>query len=166
MRIGALGGPYGEATATTEVTMRNPDLEKLDGLIGRWTLTLSDAWFLEPEGTEVEGWASFEWLGDAFIVMRSELGGQSNFEFAIGRSDARKAYKALYHDDRGVCRLFEMAFDDTGWTLSREDPDFHQRFLSVVEGDTIKGRWEASEDEGRTWRKDFDLTFVRDSART
>ena len=47
------------------------------------------------------------------------------------------------------------------WTLTREDPDFHQRFIADVEQDRITGRWEASEDEGRTWRKDFDLVFQR-----
>jgi len=139
--------------------MRNQELEKLEGLVGRWTLTLSDAWFLEPPGTEVHGSATIEWLGDAFLVMRSELDGE--LSLAIGRSDARDAFMALYHDDRGVCRVFDMSFDDSGWTLMREDPDFHQRFSADVEQDRIAGRWEASEDEGSTWRKDFDLLFQR-----
>ncbi len=79
----------------------------------------------------------------------------------IGRNDARDAYVALYHDDRGVCRLFDMTFDGAHWTLNREDPDFYQRFIADIEADRILGRWEASEDEGGTWRKDFDLTYVR-----
>ncbi|MBB4929655.1 hypothetical protein F4561_000475 [Lipingzhangella halophila] len=141
--------------------MRNPSLDTLDVLVGRWTLTLSDAWFLEPPGTELHGWATFEWLGDAFIVLRSEIGGHPGYDLAIGHSDARDAYAALYHDERGVSRLFQMTFDHASWTLTREDPDFHQRFLADVQEDAIKGRWEASEDEGRTWRKDYDLTFVR-----
>ena len=33
--------------------MRNTELEKLDGLVGEWRTTISDAWFLEPPGTEV-----------------------------------------------------------------------------------------------------------------
>ncbi|MGH8776279.1 MAG: hypothetical protein ACRDWI_14325 [Jiangellaceae bacterium] len=139
--------------------MRNSAMESLDGLVGRWTLTLSDAWFLEPAGTEVSGSAAVEWLGDAFIVVRSDLDGA--MDIVIGRSDANDAYAALYYDDRGVCRVFAMTFDGEHWTLSREDPDFHQRFIADVEPDRITGRWEASEDEGRTWRKDFDLTFER-----
>ena len=49
------------------------------------------------------------------------------------------------------------------WTsLLREDPDFYQRFTGEFQGDDrIHGAWEASEDEGRTWRKDFDLIFER-----
>ena len=139
--------------------MRNQELERLDGLVGQWTLTLSDAWFLEPAGTDVHGTATVEWLGEAFIVVRAQLDGE--LTMAIGRSDARDAYTALYHDDRGVLRVFAMAFDGTHWTLTREDPDFHQRFIAEIEPDRIAGRWEASEDEGRTWRKDFDLTFER-----
>ena len=54
-----------------------------------------------------------------------------------------------------------MTFDGRQWTMSREDPDFQQRFIAEVERDRILGRWEASEDLGTTWRRDFDLTFVR-----
>lgn len=139
--------------------MRNEALEKLDMLVGTWTLTMSDAWFLEPAGTEVNGSATVEWLGDAFVVVRSDLDGESTL--ALGRSDARDEYTALYHDARGVCRVFAMAFDGMRWTLTREDPDFHQRFIAAVGPDRITGRWEASDDEGRTWRKDFDLVFDR-----
>jgi len=32
-----------------------------------------------------------------------------------------------------------------------------------VADNRIVGRWEASEDEGSTWRKDFDLVFERRS---
>jgi hypothetical protein len=139
--------------------MRNSELEKLDGLVGEWTVTLSDAWFIEPAGTEVQGSATIEWLGEAFLAMHLKLDGEATS--VIGRNDARDAYVALYHDDRGVCRLFDMTFDGAHWTLNREDPDFHQRFIADIEADRILGRWEASEDEGRTWRKDFDLTYVR-----
>lgn len=139
--------------------MRNEALQKLDVLVGAWTLTMSDAWFLEPAGTEVHGSATIEWSGDAFVNVRSELGGE--LTLVLGRSDAHDAYTALYHDDRGVCRVFAMTFDGTLWTLTREDPDFYQRFVADVEQDRIAGRWEASEDEGRTWRKDFDLVFDR-----
>ena len=139
--------------------MRNKELEKLDVLLGEWKLTMADAWFLEPPGTQVHGSATVEWLGDAFLIVRSELDGE--LTLVIGRSDAHDAYTVLYHDDRGVCRVFAMTFDGEQWTLNREDPDFHQRFIAHVERDRITGRWEASEDEGHTWRKDFDLIFER-----
>ncbi len=145
--------------------MRNTEMAQLDGLVGTWTTTLSDAWFLEPGGIEVSGTTSVEWLGESFLVVRSEFGGSqhehSEMTLVLGRSDPNDRFVALYQDDRGVCRQFAMTFDGGHWTMSREDPDFHQRFIATVEMDRIRGRWEASEDAGQTWRKDFDLTFER-----
>lgn len=143
--------------------MRNTELEKLAGLVGEWTTTMSDAWFLEPPGVEVQGRTTIDWLGESFLVVRSSFGDSaqhSEMTMAIGRSDPNDAYVVLYHDDRGVCRQYAMTFDGTRWTMTREDPDFHQRFVADVEKDRILGRWEASDDRGATWRKDFDLTFT------
>lgn len=145
--------------------MRNTELARLDGLVGRWTTTMSDAWFLEPQGTEVPGAATIEWLGESFVVVRTRFSGDehehSEMTLVLGRSDANDAYVALYHDDRGVCREFAMTYDGEHWTLTREDPDFHQRWIADVGPDLIRGRWEASEDAGVNWRKDFDLTLQR-----
>lgn len=145
--------------------MRNTEMAKLDGLVGEWTTTLSDAWFLEPPGTEVPGTAAVEWLGESLLVLRWYSGGgkhvHSQLTLVLGRSDANDRFVALYQDDRGVCRHYAMTFDDAHWELLREDPDFHQRFVADIEKDRILGRWEASDDAGTTWRKDFDLTFVR-----
>jgi hypothetical protein len=98
-------------------------------------------------------------------MVRTQLGGDehvhSEMRFVLGRSDPDDQFLALYHDDRGVCRQFAMVFDGRNWTMTREDPDFHQRFIAEVENNRITGRWEASEDQGKTWRRDFDLTFQR-----
>ncbi|MFI5952590.1 hypothetical protein [Cryptosporangium sp. NPDC051539] len=145
--------------------MRNLELAKLDGLIGEWATTLSDAWFFDP-GTVVLGTTSIARLGESMLIMRTVLPGRGEspgMTFVLGRSDANDTFVALYEDDRGVCREFAMRFDGDHWTLSREDPDMYQRFLADVEKDRVLGRWEASEDEGETWRKDFDLTFERSS---
>ena len=144
--------------------MRNTELQKLAGLIGEWRTTLSDAWFLEPPGVEVHGTTTIEWLGESLLLVRSELGEgahHSGMSFVIGRSDPNDVYVSLYQDDRGVCRQFATTFDGRRWTMAREDPDLYQRFIAAVEKDRILGRWEASEDQGKTWRKDFDLTFER-----
>jgi len=138
--------------------VRSEALSALDPLAGAWALTISDAVFLEP-GAEAPGSGTVEWVGEAFLVLRLELGGE--LTMAIGRSDANDTYEVLYHDDRGVSRLFAMTWGEGRWTMHREDPDFHQRFVADVETDRILGRWEASEDGGQTWRKDFDLGFDR-----
>jgi hypothetical protein len=145
--------------------MRNAELQKLDGLVGEWTTTISDAWFLQPPGTRVPGLTVVEWIGEAFLLVRTEfVAGQhahSEMSLVLGRSDPDDAYLALYHDDRGVCREFAMTFDGGRWTMTRENPDMHQRFIADVGGNRILGRWEASDDQGATWRKDYDLTYER-----
>lgn len=146
--------------------MRNAEMAKLTGLVGEWTTTISNAWFLEPPGIEVPGTTTIAWLGESLLVMRSEFGGggdhpRSETSSVLGRSDANDRFVALYQDDRGVCRQFAMTFDGGRWTMTRADPDFHQRFIAEVEQDRILSRWEASEDGGTSWRKDFDLTFER-----
>lgn len=139
--------------------MKSTEMEALDVLVGTWRTTLSDAAFdLPPEDAEMT--TTVSWVGEAFVLVQWDSPGGGN-TFCLGRSGANDAYWALYHDDRGVDRLFAMTFADGGWTMSREDPDFHQRFVARVAPDRIEGRWEASEDEGTTWRKDFDITFVR-----
>ncbi len=145
--------------------MRNTEMAKLGGLVGEWRTTISDAWFLEPPGTTIPGETVVEWLGESLLVVHSTFGGEghegSEMRFVLGRSDANNRFVALYEDERGVCREFEMTFDDGHWEMNREDPDFHQRFIAEVKADRILARTEASDDGGQTWRKDFDLTYER-----
>ena len=147
--------------------MRNDAMQRLDVLVGSWRTTLRNAWFLEPADLEVPGTATVEWLGDAFVVVRWTMTGDvgkatSEMVLVLGRSDTRDAYTALYHDERGVCRVYDMTFDGSGWILNREDTDMYQRFVADVGPDRIAGRWEASDDQGATWRKDYDLVFDRE----
>jgi hypothetical protein len=143
--------------------VRNEALSQLDTLVGEWDLTLSDAFFLDEGRAVLHGSASIEWLDDAFLVMRGAVGNADylTWTFVFGRSDSDDEFIALSHDERGTNRVFGMTFGDGEWTLLREDRDFHQRFVASVEPERISGRWEASEDQGSTWRKDFDLTYQR-----
>jgi hypothetical protein len=141
-------------------------MERLDVLAGTWRTTLTNAWFLDPPEQEVPGTTTIEWLGDAVLVFRWTMTGDvgaatSEMVIVLGRSDARDEYTALYHDERGTCRVFAMDFDGTRWTLNRQDPDMFQRFIADIEPDRITGRWEASDDRGTSWRKDYDLIFDR-----
>jgi hypothetical protein len=142
--------------------MKNAALQRLEGLTGDWKLSMANAWFLETPEVEDAGSATISWLGEAFLELRGALGSdQGTWHWVIGHSDPRDEFVLLYHDERGVGRVFDMTFADGQWTLVREDPDFHQRFIATVEPDRIVGRWEASDDFGKSWRKDFDLIFTR-----
>jgi hypothetical protein len=80
---------------------------------------------------------------------------------AFARNDPRDTFVALYRDDRGISRVFDMTFADSEWTLLREDPDFHQRIVMRLGDERLDWRADASEDAGRTWRKDLDYIFTR-----
>ncbi|HEX2029228.1 MAG TPA: hypothetical protein VHF25_14635 [Nitriliruptorales bacterium] len=140
---------------------RSEAMDQLSRLVGDWDLTLTNAWFLDSLGVEQHGRATFQWLGDAFVIMDSELDGEPVWDLVFGHNTAYERYEVLYHDSRGVDRHFVMSFTDTEWTMLREDPDFHQRFVARLEDDRILGAWEMSEDRGATWRTDFDLRFER-----
>lgn len=141
--------------------MRSPALQNLDVLVGDWSLTLTDAWFLDSKNVRQHGQAVVRWIGDAFIELKAQMGGEPTWHFVLGHSDPDGRLVALYHDPRPTSRVFDMTFDGDAWTLLREDPDFHQRFVATVTDGRVYGRWEASDDAGATWRKDFDLIFER-----
>ncbi len=146
--------------------MRNAAVDALDALVGDWTLTLANAWFLESLDRRQDGRATARWLGEAFVELEATLGGEPTWHFVFGRSDPDQQLLALYHDPRPTSRLFRVSFSDGQWRMLREDADFYQRFVATVRPDRIEGRWEASEDGGVTWRKDFDLIFDRIEARS
>ncbi len=144
-------------------------LRRLQPLVGDWDVTLTHAWFLDSLDTEIQGTATVEWYADAFLLLRGEFPGRTPDEggsawwMAFARNDPRDTFLALYHDDRGVSRVFDMTYDDGEWTLLREDPDFHQRSVIRVGDERLDWRADASDDAGRSWRKDLDYIFTRRS---
>ncbi len=143
--------------------VRNAAVEALDVLVGKWKLTLTDAWFLESRDVRQQGSATARWLGEAFVELVAEMNGEPAWHFVFGRSDAGGQLYALYHDPRPTSRLFRTTFADGEWVMLREDADFHQRFVATFTQDSIEGHWDMSEDGGVTWRKDFDLLFARET---
>jgi hypothetical protein len=142
--------------------MRNPALERFGTLVGSWDLTLTNAWFLESMEVEQHGEVVVRWLGEAFLELTADMEGERVWHFVFGHSDVNDRSIVLYHDPRPASRVFELIVEDGAWILHREDPDMHQRFvLRPVDDDLIEAHTDASDDEGRTWRKDFDLAFRR-----
>jgi hypothetical protein len=80
--------------------MRNTEMAKLGALVGEWSMTMSDAWFLEPPGTTVSGTTTIEWFGESLLVVRSVFGGgrhvYSEMSLVLGRSDPNDQFVALY----------------------------------------------------------------------
>ena len=142
--------------------LRNAELERVAEIfVGGWTLEVTNQWWLDDPSTVSTGTATCKWLGDSFVRPQAEFDGEPTWDFVFGRNDARDEFVVLYNDERGVLRIFQLTLDGGAWTMSRADPDFHQRLVGRVEGDRMVGLAEASEDQGATWRKDFDLVFER-----
>src|SRR3954463_1885603 len=97
--------------------MRIPALEAFDVLVGEWSLTLTDAWFLESRDVRQRGRATVRWLGDAFIELDAEMNGEHVWHFVFGRSDTHEQLVALYHDPRPTSRLFHMTYAGDEWTM-------------------------------------------------
>jgi hypothetical protein len=76
----------------------------------------------------------------------------------IGCDAANGTYMQLYSDERGVCRIYEMAIGDGEWRLWRQGEPFAQRFSATIspDGETISGRWDTAED-GTNFELDFEL---------
>ena len=71
-------------------------------------------------------------------------------------------YFQLYSDKRGVCRVYEMTIGDGRWEMRRDGEPFAQRFNATFEDeDTIVGRWELGDDDGKSFRTDFDVVYRR-----
>ena len=146
-----------------EHARRDAALERLDALIGEWTMEATP-----PGGPRWPGEARvrFEWLeGRTFVIERwtVDLPEAPDGIAIIGAGDEPDSLRQHYFDSRGVARIYEMTLRDGIWSLWRDAPDpFPQRFSATFseDGATITGRWEKAED-GSTWETDFDLTYRR-----
>jgi hypothetical protein len=142
---------------------RNAALKRLDAFIGEWRVNASFPG--APPGRSV-----FEWvLQGQYLVQRTEAPDPAPASLTVVSVDPKTgAYTQHYFDSRGVVRLYGMTFNRGTWTLRRQTPDFspldfHQRFIGrfTKDGKVINGAWEASEDEGSSWRLDFELTYTK-----
>jgi hypothetical protein len=142
--------------------MMNIALAALEPLIGQWEYTMYNAWFLESMDTKVKGFTTIERLHDSFVVIRSSNADKKPEDiWVIGYSDPQKKYQMFYYDQRGVARIFNMTFDGKRLFFSREDEDFYQRMTIDIKSDCLHSEAWASEDKGKTWRKDLEMTLKR-----
>jgi hypothetical protein len=133
----------------------NPALKNLGRLVGKWDLELA---FPSDPSNKVQAQVTFDWLeGEAFVIEHL-----ASSVWIIGPDDSTETYFTLYHDERGVSRVYQMSLNGSTWNLWRNAPGFSQRFEGKFSDDdnTITAHWEKSFD-GSTWEHDFDLTYKR-----
>jgi hypothetical protein len=140
---------------------RNPALERLDALVGKWTIEATP-----PGGPRWPGGGrvTFEWMESrTFLIERwmVDLPEAPDGIAIIGAGDEPETFRQYYFDSRGVHRIYEMTLRDGVWKLWRDAPDpFPQRFSGTFsdDGKTITARWEKAE-KASSWETDFDLTY-------
>ena len=163
------GQPHEVGTPSDIPAERPASLDRLDVLLGKWQMEATfEAGFFGPgssPATARGGLTTFEWLeGRFFLVQRftNEFPSAPSGLAIIGLGADPETFTQRYYDSRGVTRVYQMTLRDAVWTLWRESPGFWQRYRGAISenGSTITGAWEASED-GREWRHDFGLTYIK-----
>jgi hypothetical protein len=150
---------------------KHPENERLQPLIGEWSLALVMPGEPMPdELPDIGARATFEWMDNkAFIVQRwtVPIPEAPDGLAVIGWDKGRSTFLQHYFDSRGVARVYEMSFENGVWKAERTKPDFSpfefaQRFTGKLTGDgkRIEGTWEVAYDK-KTWQKDFDLFYTR-----
>jgi hypothetical protein len=160
-----------------DLTNREPDLERLDRLVGNWT---TEATHPAVPGLVVRGTVAVEWLeGERFLIHRARTD-HPDFPDSIsiigfidrdragdssGSAPAAADQRDLsmdYYDSRGVFRLFSAGIDDESWRFWRNAPGFSQRFTGKFAdgGDTIVGVTQLCQDDIH-WNDDLRITYRR-----
>jgi hypothetical protein len=136
------------------------DLERLGRrLVGAWT---TQATHPEVPGTTVSGGADVQWLeGERFLVFRAH-NDHPDFSDSISIIGDTDGLQWHYFDSRGVHRIYEFGVSDDGWEISRDAPEFSQRFTVTFDDDdnTMEGLAKLSYDN-ETWQDDLQITYRR-----
>jgi hypothetical protein len=142
--------------------MKNNALAALEPFVGEWEYTMYNCWFLESMDTQVRGFTTIERLHDSFLLIRnSDADKKPDDIWVIGYSDPQEQYQLFYYDQRGVARIFNLIFDGKKMTFWRDDKDFYQRIALEITAEGLHAIAEASEDDGKTWRKDLEMAYTR-----
>jgi hypothetical protein len=147
-------------------------LDRLDVLLGTWEMEARfEAGYFGPSSPAITGRSgrtTFDWLdGRFFLTQRfvNEHPAAPSGIAIIGPGASPGTFTQHYYDSRGVARTYQMTLHGRDWQIWREAPGFWQRYTAVIsdDGTTITGDWHGSPD-GREWKHDFGLTYIKASA--
>ena len=135
------------------------DVQELEPLVGEWTAEIR----LPGRDEVVRGRTTFEWLeGGGYLIQRAVMDDPVFPRGVMVIGPDAGGGRVVQHpfDSRGVARVYDVSLEDGVLRLSRDGPDFAQRYHGRLSADatTIVGAWEIC-DDGETWRHDFELTY-------
>ena len=106
------------AQARSQAPKPNPALNNLGLLVGHWKVDL----VFPADPTDIKhAQVAFEWLEDgAFIVKHF-----ADSTWIIGPDDSTEMYCALYHDGRGVSRIYQMSLKVASGSCGEMRQAFH-----------------------------------------
>lgn len=148
-----------------EVALTNPALEDLGFFVGEWSMTISNASFLEDADQVVTGMLEAAPMEAGMLLALRQVGdpaGPPLASWVIGRDGSQHDYTVLYTDGRGVSRVYLMSLSGDAWTIWRDDPEFAQRFEATISADrrSLNGGWQ-KRIGGGSWEHDFDIAYSR-----
>jgi hypothetical protein len=130
-------------------------MSAVDRLLGTWEVTMHHSAMSEP----VTGRQRYERVLDGAFVLQQWTYDHPGFPDAMALLSEERYH---YFDVRGITRVFDLDFDDSGWSMVRLDEDFSQRQTARFRGpDVMESTGEISHDVGVTWQPDFEMTYRR-----
>jgi hypothetical protein len=154
--------PKPTPTGSSEKPCTAPEFHQFDFWIGDWDVRSADG---KPAGTNhVESILGGCALQESW---KSATGGRGT-SLNVYDEPSRKWHQS-WVDDSGGLLLLDGEFRDDKMVLVGRRPSVKQRggllihriTWTVVSPDRVLQRWEASNNEGRTWTTVFDGTYVR-----
>jgi hypothetical protein len=130
-------------------------MSALDQLVGTWEFTMQHSALSQP----ITGRQRYERVLDGAFLLQHWTYDHPDFPDAMAFLSETHYH---YFDVRGIVRIFDVEFNDAGWSMIHLDQDFSQRYFAQFSGrDIINGIGEASHDVGTTWQPDFTITWRR-----
>jgi len=144
-----------------DLQVDHPEFVGWERLVGSWA---TEARHPLLPGEDLRGLTAFEWLADQHFLLQRSHYEHAEIPDAVAVSgiiDGRPT--THYFDPRGKHRTFSLSLTDEGWRYWNDDPSFAQRFTGEfgVDGSSITGIAERSEDGGETWELDLEITYRR-----
>lgn len=130
-------------------------MSALDRLLGTWEFTMQHSAMSEP----VIGRQRYKRVLDGAFVLQQWTYDNPDFPDAMALLSEHRYY---YFDVRGIARVFDLEFNDDGWSMIRLDEDFSQRYTARFTGPNVmESTGEMSHDKGVTWQPDFTMVYRR-----